>query len=65
MSEQDARAAHAAGEAAAMGRREHYHQNVLGQGAQAGDPQPADSTLTPPEPNMRDGEMRPGPASAF
>jgi hypothetical protein len=44
MSEQDVRAVHAAGEAAAMGRREHYHQNILGQGANAGDPQPAEPT---------------------
>jgi len=65
MSEQDVRDAHAAGEAAAMGRREHYHANIQGQAANAGDPMPAESTLTPPEPNMRDGEMHLGPASAF
>jgi hypothetical protein len=42
---EDVAAVHAAAEAAAMGRREHYHQNILGQGANAGDPQPAEPTL--------------------
>ena len=65
MSEQDVRDVHAAGESAAMARWEHYHQNVQGQGAQAGDPQDAASTLTPPETNMRDGDVRKGPASAL
>jgi ribose 5-phosphate isomerase RpiB len=47
-------AAHAAGESVAQARRDHYHQNVLGQGAQAGDPMPAESTLqsfVPDSPN--------------
>jgi hypothetical protein len=65
MSEQDVRGVHAAGESAAYARRDHYHQNVLGQGAQAGDPQPAVSTLTPPETNMRDGDVSKGPASSL
>ncbi len=53
MSEQDAQDAHAAGEQAAADRQGHYHGNVLGQGAAAGDPQPAESTLQPVPVNMR------------
>jgi hypothetical protein len=48
-----------------MERRDHYHQNVMGQGSQAGDPQAAPSTLTPAETNMRDGEVHKGPVSAL
>jgi hypothetical protein len=43
----EAAAAHAAGEQASHDRQAHYHQNVQGQGACAGDPMPAESTLTP------------------
>lgn len=44
MSEQDMRDVHAAGEQASAARQAHYHSNVMGQGAQAGDPCPAVST---------------------
>jgi hypothetical protein len=46
--------AHQAAVQAAMARREHYHQQALGQGSQAGDLMPAESTLqsyTPDSPN--------------
>jgi hypothetical protein len=38
--------AHTAAVQAAATLRDHYHQQVLGQGAQAGDPMPAESTAT-------------------
>jgi hypothetical protein len=37
--------AHTAGVQAAATLRDHYHQQVLGQGSQAGDLMPAESTL--------------------
>jgi len=46
----DAGAAHAAGEQAARDRQDHYHQNVMGQAASAGDPMPAESTQQPDAP---------------
>ena len=45
-----ATAAHAAGERASHDRQGHYAQNVTGQASAAGDPMPAESALTPPEP---------------
>jgi hypothetical protein len=57
--------AHTAAVQAAATLRDHYAQQVLGQGSQAGDLMPAGSTLTPPETNMRDGEVHKGPVSAF
>jgi hypothetical protein len=62
MSEQDVAAVHTAAEQAALGRREHYHQNILGQGANAGDLQPAESTQQPPAlapPRMSPGQGQP------
>jgi hypothetical protein len=50
VSEQDARAVHAAGEMAAQQRQEHYLANISGQGNPAGDPAPAPSTQQPDAP---------------
>ena len=49
--------AHTAGVQAAATLRDHYHQQVLGQGSQAGDLMPAESTLQS-TPGARPGEGR-------
>jgi hypothetical protein len=65
MSEQDARDAHAAGEQASADRQDHYHQNVMGQAACAGDPMPAESALQPVAPNSQPDDPDPGPVAAL
>ena len=55
--EAEAQSAHQAGERAALDRRGHYHENVLGQGSQAGDSQSAESTQQPVAPSSPAEEM--------
>ena len=62
MSEQDAYDAHAAGEQASGDRQGHYHGNVMGQAACAGDLMPAESTQQPPPlspPRLSDEQGQP------
>jgi hypothetical protein len=51
---------HTAAVQAAATLRDHYHQQVLGQGSQAGDPMPWPSTLQPVPPNSQPDMDRPG-----
>jgi len=60
-----AEAVHEAAVGAALELREHYAQQSLGQGSQAGDPMPAEPTQWPVRPNSQPDYPDPGNVSSL